>query len=60
MRVANGSVSPEQQTKVYLGNKLSSNHAVLNGGSYKKKKYSQNGGCGCGSKKSPKQMKKMG
>lgn len=56
MHIANGSVSPLQQTKVYLGNKLSVNQSVQNGGIYKKKKT--DGGCGCGSNKKPKQVRK--
>lgn len=57
MRIANGPVSPVQQSKIYLGNKLRVDHSVQNGGSYKKKKYAD-GDCGCGSNKNPKYMRK--
>ncbi len=57
MHIANGTNSPLQQPKVYLGNKLSVNPSVQNGGFYKKKK-SADGGCGCGSNKRPKQVRK--
>lgn len=57
MHIANGFVSPKQQTKVYLGNKVRVYQTEQNGGTYKKTKNA-NGSCGCGSNRNPKQMKK--
>ena len=57
MRIANGLVSPEKQTKVYLGNKLSS-ITLYRTVALIKKRNTQNGGCGCGGNKRPKQVRK--
>lgn len=53
----NETVIPNQQSKVYLGNKVRAKHSNQNGGSYKKTKYTGEG-CGCGSNKNPKQIRK--
>lgn len=44
---------PHPQTKIYMGNKVSGNLSVQAGGSYKKRKFGENG-CGCG--KNPKKI----